>query len=132
MAKEEKIKQQEVQIDKKRLFIAIAIIVIFISASGIWAKNNLPKQNSAPAAGQVEGIKDATVGIEEQKQEIQKKIEEIKGDIISLKPEDIKEQEPVKKILSDLDELKDKATESAKIFDIKGNLCEEAKKRFCE
>lgn len=132
MAKEEKIKQQEVQIDKKRLFIAIVIITFLIGAGGVWAKNNLPKQNSAPASGQVEGIKDATPGIEEQKQEIQKKIEEIKGDIVSLKPEDIKEQEPIKKILSDLDELKDKATESAKIFDVKGNLCEEAKKRFCE
>lgn len=129
------VKQEEAvrqTIDKKRLFIAIVIITFLIGIGGVWAKNNLPKQNSAPASGQVEGIKDKALGIEEQKQEIQKKIEEIKGDIVSLKPEDIKEQEPVKKILSDLDELKDKATESAKIFDIKGNLCEEAKKRFCE
>ncbi|MBI2036530.1 hypothetical protein HYT17_02790 [Candidatus Microgenomates bacterium] len=129
------------KINKRRLIIAILIFVVLAGAASLWAKNNLPKflnqklitnQDAVGKAGQVEGSKDVRTEVEEQKQEIQNKIEEIKGDITNLKPEDIKEQEPVKKILSDLDELKNKATESSKIFDIRGNLCEEAKKRFCE
>ncbi|GEM_PF-4583802 len=127
-------------IDKKRVFIAIVIIAVFIGVGGVWAKNNLPKFLADNAkkeilqkeGGKVEGLEDVRIEVDGQKREVAKQIDAIKENIINLKPEDIKEQEPVKKILSDLDELKDKATESAKIFNIKGNLCEEAKKRFCE
>ena len=110
-----------------------------MGVGAVWAKEALPnflaekntqlQQKTAEknSSGQVAGEQ-----IDEQKEELQKQIQEIKTNVTNLKPEDIKQQAPVQKILGDLDELAKKASESAKILDVKGNLCEEAKKRFCE
>lgn len=135
--RQQKQNQNTIEIDKKRVFIAVIVLVIVTGVGAVWVKEAIPKflaekkaemqnpqQNSS---GQVAGEQ-----IDQQKEELQKQIEEIKVNITKLKPEDIKEQAPVQKILSDLDDLAKKASESAKVFDVKGNLCEEAKKRFCE
>lgn len=129
-------------LDKKRVLIALLILAITIGGSAVWAKNNLPKilsqkQTVSPhlpsnSEGEVSGSQDSRLEFDKQREDLQKQIEEIKKDIAKLKPEDIKEQEPVKKILNDLDDLRQKALDSTKVFDVKGNLCEEAKKRFCE
>lgn len=142
------------EIDKKRVFIALLIFIVLVGAGGFWAKNNVPKflaqkqiediahtgsaeerlgsSDEGTKTGEVAGSSEQRFTVEDTKQDLQKQIDEIKDTIAKLKPEDIKEQAPVQKILGDLDELAKKASESAKIFDVKGNICEEAKKRFCE
>ena len=128
-------------IDKKRLFIGIVILTLVSGGIFVFGKKTLPKvteefKNATTARekieGEVAGISDPELNLEVQRKEVQNKIDEIKSSVTSLKPEDIKEQATVKKILSDLDDLAKQASESAKILDVKGNICEEAKKRFCE
>lgn len=132
------------ELDKRRIFIAVLILGAIVGLGGFLAKDKIPqflaqKQKEITTspqneneAGEVAGISEERIQFEDQKQEVQKQIDEIKESITKLKPEDIKEQAQVKKILSDLDDLSKKATESAKVFDVKGNLCEEAKRRFCQ
>jgi len=139
MNEQQELKQDPVSIDKKRVAIALVGLAVLLGVGAVWAKEALPnflaekntqlQQKTAEknSSGQVAGEQ-----IDEQKEELQKQIQEIKTNVTNLKPEDIKQQAPVQKILGDLDELAKKASESAKILDVKGNLCEEAKKRFCE
>ena len=127
-------------IDKKRVFIGFLVLALVLTGIVYWGKDALPqfkasvqkittvKQNNG---GEIAGASDAKEQLKAQREEVQGKIDEIKSSITSLKPEDIKNQGPVKKILSDLDDLEKQASASMKIFDIKGNICEEAKKRFC-
>ena len=142
------------QLDKKRIFIA-AILFGLVGLGGFLAKDkvsqflaqkqNVSEEQTAGAGsskeeaggkedeeGKIAGAAEEKLTLDAKKQDLQKQIDKIKETIAKLKPEDIKEQAPVQKILSDLDELSKKATESAKILDVKGNLCEEAKRRFCE
>lgn len=132
------IKEEAGVIDKKKVFIALFALFIIMGIGIVWGKDAIPhflaekkteiqKSGEKNSSGEVAGEQ-----IDRQKEELQKQIEEIKVNITRLKPEDIKEQAPVQKILGDLDDLSKKASESAKIFDVKGNLCEEAKKRFCQ
>src|SRR3989338_6679164 len=137
MNEQQELKQDPVSIDKKRVAIALVGLAVLLGVGAVWAKEALPnflaekntqlQQKTAEknSSGQVAGEQ-----IDEQKEELQKQIQEIKTNVTNLKPEDIKQQAPVQKILGDLDELAKKASESAKILDVKGNLCEEAKKRF--
>lgn len=154
MSGEEKLDFSE--LDSKRIFIALLIFTVLVGLGGFWAKNNVPKflaqKQDSPQKeqsegsgvskeetdgneddkGRVAGASEENLTLEAKKQDLQKQIDEIKDTITKLRPEDIKEQAPVQKILADLDDLSKKATESAKVFDVKGNLCEEVKKRFCD
>lgn len=135
------IKKDPEVIDKKRLFIGVVLLAAVLSGTVVWGKETLPKfaerfKNATLVRekniGEVAGTSDAKAGLEAQREEVQSKINEIKSSVTSLKPDDIKNQAPVQKILSDLDDLAKQASESTKFLDIKGNICEEAKKRFCE
>lgn len=128
-------------VDKKRVFIALILGIGVLGMGGWWAKDKLSallEQKQAmesvgvQESGSVAGLEKDRLVLEEQKKDLQKRIDEIKKDVSELKPEDIKKQAPVEKILSDLEEVKKKASESAEIFDIKGNICEEVKRRFCQ
>lgn len=123
------------EIDKKRVLIAVLMLGVLLGIGLMWGKVALPRflakqekrmEEQAIKSGEVAGQTDINFG------ELQNQVDEIKKDVISIKVEDVKEQGAVKKIINDLDELIKKATESARIFDVKGNLCEEAKRRFCE
>lgn len=133
-------KDQEV-IDKKRVFIALLLFAVILGGAVFWGKETGPRLTQRfkditavrqQNAGEVAGSSDTKAEFKEQRQELQNKIDEIKTGVTKLKPEDIKEQVPVKKILSDLDDLAKQASESTKFLDIKGNICEEAKRRFCQ
>ena len=122
-------------LDPKRLFVGLAILIVIAGAVSMWAKDNFPRylaqqdkitEEKAKEIGSVAGEADVNLD------GLQTQVDEIKKDVIGIKVEDVKEQESVKKILRDLDELIKNASQSTKMFDVKGNLCEEAKKRFCE
>lgn len=123
-------------IDPKRFLIGIVVIGLVMGGLAFWAKDNLPRflsaqqerlaQRQMEKPGIVAGESDINLnGLQEQ-------IDGIKKDVLQLKADDIKNQEPVQKILNDLDALARQASQSAKVFDVKGNVCEEVKKRFCE
>lgn len=134
----DKERSEKVAIDKKRVLIALVLITALVGLGVFWGKDNLTKtlskfqvrKDAGKVAGEKVELKSPALG--ESRQAFQKQVDEIKKNITQLKPEDIAKQGPVEKILHDLDDLKQKATESADILDVKGNLCEEAKKRFCQ
>ena len=126
---------ERVAIDKKRVFIAVLFLGILLGIGVVWAKDALPRfldeqekktEMRSKEAGRVAGETDVNFDL------LQEQIDEIKKNVAQLKAEDLAKQKPVQKILDDLEELKAKASESAKTLDVKGNLCEEAKKRFCQ
>lgn len=130
-----KIKDDALVIDKKRVLIGVIIFAVILGAGALWVKNTLPHflaaqekklDEKTASQGQVAGEADINV------EGLQDQIDKIKNDVTKIKVEDVKEQEAVKKILNDLESLKEKATESAKVLDVKGNLCEEVKRRFCQ
>ena len=126
-------------IDKRRLLLGVALLLGVFAGAVFWAKDTVPRflaerrhvlqETQSKQAGSVAGLSDVRSSLEE---DIQEQIGEIKKNIAEIKTEDLKDQEAVKKILKDLDGISQKASESAKVLDVKGNLCEEAKKRFCE
>ena len=127
--------QDSAYIDKKRVFVAILIVGAIVGLGFMWTKNALPRilsqqekkaQEQLDEVGQVAGETDVNLN------GLQNQIDKIKKDVSELKAEDLVIQKPVQKILDDLEALRKKASESAKIFDVKGNLCEEAKRRFCQ
>lgn len=138
----QKVKEEERgEIDKKKAFIGFLVVVLVLTGIVFWGKEALPKfaerfknvtMVRERTQGEVAGSSDAKAGLQAQREEVQSKIDEIKESVTKLKPDDIKNEAPVKKILSDLDDLAKQASESTKFLDIKGNICEEAKKRFCE
>lgn len=64
------------------------------------------------------------------REDIQRKVDDIKEDVSNLKPEDVVKQEPVQKILKDLENLKT-STQGQLTDSAKDTVCEQAKKIFC-
>lgn len=129
------LRSERVAINKKRVFVAILFLGILLALGVVWVKDALPRflaeqekrtEMRSKEAGRVAGETDVNFDI------LQEQIDRIKRDVSDLKPEDLAKQRSVQKIIDDLETLKQKASESAEIFDIKGNLCEEAKKKFCQ
>lgn len=133
-----KVKEEPTEIDKKRVFIGLIVLAVVLVATLIWTKNNPPKfanqslQKQKEGAGQVAGAADSNFNLSDKQEAVQKQVNDIKENITKLKVDDLKDQDTVKKILNDLDGLVQQASQSAKVLDVKGNLCEEIKKRFCE
>lgn len=111
-----------------RGLFAILIVIGVVGGGIFWVMKGMSQSQQ----GVVAGDSDSKKLLEIEKQNLQNQIEKIKDDLQQIKPETITQQEQVQKILKDLDSVKQQASESVKILDWKGNLCEEAKKRFCE
>lgn len=124
--------------DVKRIIVGIVSIVALVGVGYaakvyVWDKQDIARSEQPPAKkeeGEVAGERAEGEDIVS-KEEVQKKIDTIKREISNLKPEDITKQEPVQKILKDLENLKsstqEQVTEGAKYA-----LCEQAKKVFCQ
>lgn len=130
--------EEPLEIDKKRVLIAIVLGGFVATGIFVWMKNNPARiadmhvQKSSSSSGEVAGATSSRISLSEKQEELQKQIDQIKENVTKLKLEDVKDQEVAKKILGDLDGVLKQASESAKVLDVKGNLCEEVKRRFCE
>ena len=129
--------EEEREWDVKRIIVGIVSIVALVGL-GYAAKVYVwDKQDIARSEPQAEKEKGEVAGEEIEgedipsKEEVQKKIDTIKRDISNLKPEDIAKQEPVQKILKDLETLKS-STEKQVTEGAKDAVCEQAKKVFCQ
>ncbi|MBI1919191.1 hypothetical protein HYS29_01240 [Candidatus Microgenomates bacterium] len=116
--------------NKKRIGVAFLLVLLFIG-TGFFLKSKF-------AAGQDGGSVAGTSATREREvikipteEDLENKIESIKKEIQELRPEDITKQEPVKKILSELEVLQASAT-SQVVGGTKDILCEEVKKLICK
>lgn len=135
-----KVPQVELVWDKKRLLVGIIILLLIVG--GLYLTKTLVLDQKFKRIVTQENNKGKVAGTtmeEEKEQEVIKlpsqeefrgKIEDIKKEISTLTPEDIKNQEPVKKILQDLENLKASA-EAQMVSGAKNAVCEQAKRVFC-
>lgn len=115
--------------DKKRILIGV-LFLAFIIGSAYFAKIYVLDRKLSK--GEIAGtsIKEEKPTPLLQKEDFGKNIETIKRNISELEPEDIIKQEPVKKIIQDLDNLKT-STQEQVVGGAKNAVCEQAKKVFC-
>jgi hypothetical protein len=135
-------KKEEVarEIDKKKVFLGLLVLGALSAGLFFLGKGMFPnladKLKSVTTKRDIQGDVSENPNVkatfDEQKNAMQNKIDDIKNSVTNLKPVDIKNQAPVQKIISDLNDLAKQATASVGFLDVKGNICEEAKKRFCE
>lgn len=127
-----KIPQVELVWDKKRILIAMTVLLLIVAGVVYFAENFAlgTKENQGYVAGtatQEEEEKPITLP---QKEDFEKRIETIRKEIIELKPQDLTQQESVKKIITELEILK-KSTETQVVGGTKDMICEQAKSIFC-
>lgn len=122
--------------DKKRVFVGLLATSLIVGGGYLAKIHVLDKRSgekraeakTSPDEGRVAGT---NVAEEEElllpsKADLEKRIEIIKKEITELKPEDVAKQEPVKKIITDLENLKSGAEKG-----VKDAVCEEVKKLLC-
>lgn len=129
------------ELDIKRIIVGIISIASLLGA-GYAAKiyvfdkqkveqNEVVKnEEKGEVAGEKTGVEQYETTDTITKQEIQHKVDEIKKDVSNLKPDDIIKQEPVQKILKDLENIKT-STQEKLTDNAKNTVCEQAKKIFC-
>lgn len=128
-----KIPPVELVWDKKRILIAVMTLLLIASVLTYLAKTlALGKKGTQMDEGRIAGT-----SVEEEKpitlpgkEDFEKRIETIKKEIIELKPQDLTQQESVKKIITELEILK-KSTETQVVGGTKNAICEQAKSIFC-
>lgn len=128
--------------DIKRIVIAIvassalvgtgyvAKVHFFDKQDKVEQKEVVKNQDKGEVAGEESSAPKEEVVDTISGQEIQEKVDEIKKDVSNLKPEDIVKQEPVQKILKDLENIKS-STQKELTDGAKDTVCEQAKKIFC-
>lgn len=120
--------------DKQRIIIGITLLAVLVGVA-YFAKIMVFDKREKTNFGEVRGTT-----VEEEKeeeiirpptlQEIEDRTEKLKKDISELTPEDVAKQEPVKKIIQDLENLKS-STQKQIVGGTKDAVCEEVKKIFC-
>lgn len=120
--------------DKQKIIIGLTLIAALVGVA-YFAKVMVFDRQEKANFGEVRGT---TVEEEMEKEvirppslsEIEEKTEKLKKDISELTPEDVAKQEPVKKIIQDLENLRDSTREQI-VGGTKNAVCEEVKKIFC-
>lgn len=134
--------EEEREWDIKRIIIGGLVVLLFVGGGYGFKIYVLDKFHKGEARGQQsDGIgsiagertsttpDDTNIDVIPQK-ELEQKIDTIKKNISNLTPEDVVKQEPVKKILQDVENLKASA-EAQVVGGAKSAVCEQAKKIFC-
>lgn len=133
--------EEERQWDLKRIMIGAFAALVLVGAGYVakvyvldkLSKNEVSRQQNdeteSVAGESVSTPDDTSVDIISQK-ELGQKIDTIKKNITNLTPEDVAKQEPVKKILEDVESLKASA-EAQVVGGAKSAVCEQAKRIFC-
>lgn len=133
-----KIMEEEKEWDVKRIIVGIVSIVALVALGYavkvyVMDKQDIARSEQAPVEkdeGEIAG--EQTEGDEiVSKEEVQKKIDSIKKEVSNLKPEDLIKQEPVQKILKDLENLKS-STQERVTEDARDAICDQAKRIFCQ
>lgn len=120
--------------DKKRVLASFLIAALIIAAAYFVKVFVLPKKEVKPPSqtGKVAGLE--TNGEKPitfpSKEEFVRQVETVKREIYQLKPEDLTSQEPVQKIIIQLEDLKASA-EAQIVGGAKDTVCNQAKKIFC-
>mgnify|MGYP001584236225 CR=1 FL=1 len=133
--------EEEREWNVKRVIVGITAIVILLGAGYAAKIYVLDKKGSVEGEASVNQAKTNNRIAAEQipddediefisKEAAEQKIDTIKKDLTNLKPEDVVKQEPVQKILKDLESLK-ASTEKQVTDATKNAICEQAKRIFC-
>lgn len=125
-----KIPQTELVWDKKRILVATTIILLIAGGTIYFAKNSVSgiKKNDGNVAGiATQEEKPITLP---PKEDLENSIENIKKEIIELKPQNLSQQEQVKKIITEIETVQ-KNVETQVVGGTKNVVCEEVKKVFC-
>lgn len=123
--------------DKKRLVISAVLVTAFLIGAYFAKILVFDKRETAHSSGAVAGTSaDGEASDDEiirppSKEELEDRIKNIKKEVSELTPADIANQEPVKKILGDLESLK-ATTEAQVVNGAKTAVCEKAKEIFCK
>ena len=123
--------------DVKRIIVGIVAIAGLLGAGyavkvyDVLNKQQKPVENQSVSKDSKEKGEVAGEEINIPEEQIKQKIDTIKKDVSNLKPEDIAKQEPVKKIVQDLENLKS-STQQQVTEGAKDAVCDQAKKLFCQ
>lgn len=120
--------------DKKRVLISVFIAALIITLA-YFAKVLVLNKKEIKSPSQVGKIAGVETNEEKpitfpSKEEFVRQVETIKKEVYQLKPEDLTKQEPVQKIIIQLEDLK-ASTEAQIVGGAKDTVCEQAKKIFC-
>ena len=126
--------------DVKKIIISIVGVIVLLGVGYGVKVHVLDKQSQKVAKNDRKGeVAGESIFSPEEKEElktpisikeIEQKVDEIKKDVSNLKPEDIIKQEPVQKILKDLENIKS-STQEQLTDGAKETVCYQAKKIFC-
>lgn len=113
------------------LILFILIVSVVSGSKSIMDKVAQTSKVAGTSSGQVAGDATSRVSLQSAQTDTIKKIDDLRYRVSHLKPEDIKDSESVSRIMQDLDELKKEASTSAESWNVRNNVCEQVKERFC-
>lgn len=121
--------------DKQRIIIGLTLLAVLFGVAYFAKIMVLDKREEAgKVAGttveEEQNLNDSEIIRPPTLEELDEKTEKLKKDISELTPEDVAKQEPVKKIIQDLENLKN-STQEQIVGGTKNAVCEEVKKIFC-